>query len=190
MEINSQHGRRSTHTASAHDPTRRQSQLAIPPPQCSMLPRGFWGRCCDIYVVCLTSRQVRPRAGNIEQRGARGQAVHTCTLMYGIARVANVVPSTVLTNAAEHWEGRCRHARMHRRDKEIRSVCDRALQRRTRLAMRLQGTGSRWSETSFRVCVVHANGSLGVPKRRAHELRGCHVQWLAQRGMRGPTDLH
>ena len=70
-----------------------------------MLPRGFWSRCCGISVVRLTSRQVRPRAGNIEQYGARGQAISTRTCVYGIARVANFFPSTVLTNAVEHLVG-------------------------------------------------------------------------------------
>ena len=70
-----------------------------------MLPQGVWSRCCGISVVRLTSRQVRPRAGNIEQYGARGQAISTRTCVYGIARVANFFPSTVLTNAVEHLVG-------------------------------------------------------------------------------------
>ena len=70
-----------------------------------MLPQGFWSRCCGISVVRLTSRQVRPRAGNIEQYGARGQAISTRTCVYGIARVANFFPSTVLENAVEHLVG-------------------------------------------------------------------------------------
>ena len=35
----------------------------------------------------------------------RGQAVKTRTLIHGIARVANSVPSTVFRNEVEHWVG-------------------------------------------------------------------------------------
>ena len=76
-----------------------------------MLPQGFWSRCCGVSVVRLTSRQVRPRAGNIEQYGARGQAISTRTCVYGIARVANFFQSMATLSNTGRGVKRTTHAR-------------------------------------------------------------------------------
>ena len=112
METSSQHEQRLTHALAVSGSTPRQSSVANPMPQYSMVAHGCGSRCCVIYVVRSTSGRVRSCMGDIERPGARGPAIAAATCWHSIARVANFFPSSVLIDAVEHCVGaRPAHAR-------------------------------------------------------------------------------